>query len=151
MMKQKKTRDRIVIVAFLLYLVALAYFLLLTEMMGRTQIKDTHLNLELFKEIKRFWIFRHQLGFRTVFLNLFGNVLGFVPFGFIVPYLFSSARNVFVVVFMTACLSAVMEMLQYLLKVGSLDVDDILLNTIGGLVGCLFYYITRIIYKKRKG
>ena len=42
-------------------------------------------NLVPFQEIRRFWIYREKVGFLAAFLNLAGNVIGFLPFGFIVP------------------------------------------------------------------
>ena len=42
-------------------------------------------NLIPFVEIRRFWIYREQLGTFAVFSNIFGNVIGFLPFGFILP------------------------------------------------------------------
>ena len=43
---------------------------------------EYHYNLELFKEIKRFIQYRHQLGTFAVFSNLFGNILIFMPVGY---------------------------------------------------------------------
>ena len=38
------------------------------------------------------------------------------------------------------------EVIQHVLKVGTFDVDDILLNTIGGFIGYLFFKITQFIW-----
>ena len=43
---------------------------------------EYHYNLELFKEIKRFIKYRHQLGTFAVFSNLIGNILIFMPVGY---------------------------------------------------------------------
>ena len=45
-------------------------------------MQDYHYNLVLFREIKRFIIYRDQLGTFAVFSNLFGNILIFMPFGY---------------------------------------------------------------------
>ena len=71
---------------FILYILFIIYFLIFSEWYGRTGVmEEYHYNLVLFKEIKRFWEYREQLGMFAVFTNLFGNVLIFVPFGFFMP------------------------------------------------------------------
>ena len=71
---------------FVLYIACLFYFLLLSDWYGRSgEMREYHYNFILFKEIKRFWIYREQLGTFAVASNLLGNVLIFVPFGFFMP------------------------------------------------------------------
>ena len=45
-------------------------------------MEDYHYNLVLFREIKRFILYRNQLGTFAVFSNLFGNILIFMPYGY---------------------------------------------------------------------
>lgn len=81
----KKHRHRILgAVFFVLYLVLLTYFLFFAEEMGRSPDAraEYSYNLTLFKEIRRFILYRDILGWCAVFLNIFGNVLAFMPFGF---------------------------------------------------------------------
>jgi glycopeptide antibiotics resistance protein len=70
-------------ILFILYIIFLVYFLFLSDWYGREGVMDEyHYNLELFKEIKRFIQYRHQLGTFAVFSNLFGNILIFMPVGY---------------------------------------------------------------------
>jgi len=48
-------------------------------------------------------------------------------------------------------LSLVVEILQLVFKVGSLDVDDLILNTIGGLFGFLIYDLVKKLTRKITG
>ena len=92
-------------------------------------------NLVPFKEIKRFIIYYRQIGINAVILNLAGNVVAFMPFGFFLP-LVSEHKIKFFKVFITAfSLSLSIELIQLISKVGSCDVDDLILNTLGGLLG----------------
>lgn len=130
------------------------YFLLISEIYGRTgEMKDYHYNLVLFKEIMRFWNYRDQLGIFSVSANLAGNILIFIPFGFFMPVA-SEHRNFFVTVMDTFLLSLIIEVIQLLAKVGCFDVDDLLLNTIGGVVGYIIFMISNVIrrnyVKKRR-
>lgn len=129
-------------VAFLLYLIALVYFLLFAEMFGRTHMDSCyHYNLVLFKEIWRFWYYRERLGRTTVLLNLAGNVVGLMPFGFFLPFLAGRTRKCYTVTCLTFLFSLVIEITQLLCKVGSFDVDDLLLNTIGGVLGYFLFWM----------
>lgn len=88
MKKRKATRIRALgKVLFILYVLFLIYFLLFSDWYGRTGIADEYqYNFQLFKEIKRFWEYRKELGFFAVFTNLCGNVLIFVPYGFLLQW-----------------------------------------------------------------
>ena len=75
------------VLLFILYILLLVYFLLFSEEYGRTVTEERlyRYNLVPFVEIRRFWVYRDQLGMFAVFTNIFGNVIGFIPYGFILP------------------------------------------------------------------
>ncbi len=139
-------------VLFILYLIALVYLMFFAESLGRTGNSQAGYayNLEPFKEIRRFYIYREQLGWKAVILNLGGNVVGFMPFGFILPIVSRRGRvwyNAFLLGFF---LSLCIEATQLVFKVGSFDVDDLLLNTIGGILGFLTYRTVQEIRIRRR-
>lgn len=125
---------------FFLYIILLSYFLFFSE---RYSMKDYHYNLEFFKEIKRFILYRKQLGFETFIVNIVGNILAFAPFGFLLPLLDKKYCRFIYVTFLCFLFSLSVETMQLLLKVGIFDVDDIMMNTAGGILGYLSYYIFR--------
>ena len=152
-----KSRKRIRIlgkILFVLYIIFIIYFLIFSDWYGRTgEMQEYHYNLVLFKEIKRFWEYRDQVGMFAMFTNLFGNVIIFMPFGFFMP-MASKYRSLLSTVFYSFGLSLCVETFQLLTKVGSFDVDDLLLNTIGGLAGYILFVICaairrRHVYKKK--
>ena len=135
-------------VLFLLYVGFLIYFLFVAEWYGRTEIaEDYRYNLELFKEIRRFITYREQLGTFTVLANLAGNILIFVPYGFFIS-MASRSRGFFKTLFCSMGLSLAVEIVQLFTRVGSFDVDDILLNTIGGVLGYILFVICNGIRRK---
>ena len=88
-------------ILFILYIIFLVYFLFLSDWYGREGVMDEyHYNLVLFKEIKRFIKYRHQLG------------------------------------------------MQLITKVGCFDVDDILLNTIGGVLGYIVFVVCNLLRRR---
>lgn len=130
-------------VLFLLYLAGLCYFLFFAENYGRSPGQmDYRYNLVPFREISRFWKHRSALGIHS-FYNLAGNVLGFMPAGFFIPILWEKRRGFFFTVFLTFEMSLIVESLQLLFRVGCFDVDDLILNTLGGILGYLFLKIAK--------
>lgn len=132
---------------FVLYICFLFYFLIFSDWYGRTGETGTYrYNLELFREIKRYWYSWEQLGWIAI-QNLVGNVVIFAPFGFFMA-MASRYKSFFLTVFYSFCLSFCVEIFQLLTKVGSFDVDDLLLNTIGGLLGYVFFAICNVLRRR---
>ena len=71
-------------------------------------------------------------------INLAGNVLIFVPLGFLPPLLWRRWRHFWTAVPLSAAVSCLIEFLQFFLN-RSVDVDDLILNTLGGLLGYLLF------------
>lgn len=137
--KDSTTRRIISIVLFIIYGCILVYFLFFAENMGRSATRDYSLNLIPFHEIKRFLTNQNKLGSNAVWMNIAGNVAAFIPFGlFIIPVM---GRNIgfLEAAIMTFDISLCVELIQLVTKVGSFDVDDLILNTIGGLIGAGIY------------
>lgn len=131
-------------ILFLLYFIVLFYFLFFSESMGRTfSERKYQYNLIPLKEIRRFIMYADRLGMQAVCLNLFGNIAAFVPFGFFLPVFSRRCRKLWYVLLYSFELSLLVEIIQLITKVGSFDVDDLLLNTIGGICGYLVYRIVQ--------
>ncbi len=122
------------------YLLLLIYFLFFSEQFGRGHVKDAYAyNLVPFREIGRFLAHARELGMAAVLANLVGNVSGFVPFGAILPILARWARGPVRVGLLTFGFSLLVECAQLVCKVGSFDVDDLMLNTLGGVAGYFLF------------
>lgn len=152
-MEKSTTRNqRIIQILFVVYMIVLIYLVFFAESMGRADRGpgEYAYNLELFKEIRRFYQYREQLGIRAVFLNLGGNVLAFVPFGFMLPVVIRKRKCFFDAGMLSFLLSFCIETIQLTFKVGSFDVDDLLLNTAGGILGYVSYRIVQAVRIRRK-
>ena len=136
---------------FLLYLILLTYFLFFAESYGRVSAqREYRYNLTLFKEIQRFWIYRRELGWFS-FYNILGNVVAFVPFGTILPVIWKKTRGFFRILFLTFGFSLTVETVQLISKVGIFDVDDLLLNTLGGIIGYIVFAVCNHVRRKVYG
>lgn len=152
-MKKNKLKYLIWFV-FCIYIAAMVYFLFFSERYGRTEVSVYRYNLKPFSEIKRYLKYYDTIGFEGFMLNIVGNVAAFVPFGFCMPVFAKSYRN-FLVTFLNGLLIITcIETIQLVFMVGSFDVDDILLNITGVILGFFAYkiavYIRKII-RKNKG
>lgn len=72
--------------------------------------------------------------------NIAGNILMFVPFGFLVPLVSVKMRRFFLTIPAGAFLSVCIELWQLLLVRGT-DIDDVILNTSGVMLGYFVYFI----------
>lgn len=89
-------------------------------------------NFTFFKTIKmyiRYW------GRLNSFENLFGNVIAFIPFGFLLPFVQKESRRWWVMFLDSFVLVACIELFQLFTAFGAFDVDDILLNCAGAMIG----------------
>ena len=69
------------------------------------------------------------------------NVLLFVPYGFVCSWAFSWARNFFACVLFGAATSVLVECLQLVTGRGFFQIDDILTNILGTIVGFLLFWV----------
>jgi glycopeptide antibiotics resistance protein len=136
---------------FYLYIIIIFYFVLLSERYGReTGYQTSHVNLVLFKEISRFWEYRNLISAEAFITNLFGNVFAFSPFGLMIPMIIERKKCLFRTAFATFVFSLLIETSQLIMKVGVFDVDDLLLNSIGGIIGYFIYRMAFKLYHMRK-
>ena len=136
----KKNRHRkLGFLLFVLYLVLLTYFLFFAEEMGRSPDAraEYSYNLTLFKEIRRFIVYRHLLGYRAFLLNVVG--------------IWERMKRWYTVTVLGFVFSLCIETIQLVCRVGSFDVDDLLLNTIGALAGYLIFCMLKGVWDRYSG
>lgn len=90
-------------------------------------------------------IILRQGDIRYQLLNIIGNIVMFVPFGFFLPLLWDKARRFFIVAAGGLTLSLLIECLQFFISRGT-DIDDLLLNTAGTMLGYLLYAGFRLLF-----
>ena len=81
-------------------------------------------------------------------INVIGNIVLFIPLG-IYLILFNHNKRVFINTLWSVIISVAVEVLQYLFKVGATDIDDIILNGLGGFLGIVIYKIICKIFKDK--
>ena len=85
------------------------------------------------------------------FFNLFGNILAFMPMGFLLPLIFRKVKSAGALVINVFIISSVLEIIQLVTKLGTADIDDVILNTLGGFLGYLALIIVLRLFTKAVG
>ena len=114
-------------------LIFIIYILLLFELLTGTENEyGSQYNLVPFLEI-----LRYEVGSKMFIYNVVGNILLFIPFGYFVSK-FTNTKKILHIFIITVITSITIELMQ--VQIGrSFDIDDILLNVIGGILGYFFY------------
>ncbi len=103
-------------------------------------------NFTPFRTIKMYIDYAYKLNSVE---NLAGNVLVFVPFGFLFPLVAREGEHFFVMLLNAFVLVLGIEVFQLFSAFGAFDVDDILLNCLGAVLGFAVYRLLRYWRKKK--
>lgn len=139
---------RAVWLLFVIYISWLVYFLFFCEWYGREPSETYRYNLKPFSEIKRYFNYYNTIGFKSFMLNIVGNIVAFVPFGASIPIINKKYKGFFSVFFIGVIFTVCIETTQLIMRVGSFDVDDMILNTTGVVIGFIICKIMKLIYNR---
>ena len=126
-------REKISFYREFLMIISICYIFLLFQLLTKVEMNsNSGFNIIPFQEI-----FRYEVGSRLFIFNVFGNIMAFVLFGLIVSS-YIKPKTVVPPIIISLLVSVTVEFVQ--LNIGrSFDVDDIILNVVGGLIGFLLY------------
>lgn len=141
MKKKKKNRSFWAILVFFAYLLLLSYLLFFSSAYGRTAEMGYRYNLKPFAEIKRGLEHVDKVGYGYVMVNIAGNIAAFMPFGFLLPFLAKQKLHTGTVLYYSFLLSLCAETIQLITRTGAFDVDDLILNSVGGVLGYWCYVV----------
>ncbi len=97
-------------------------------------------NFEPLKTIKMYIKYSDRL---NSFENLAGNILAFVPFGMMLPLIGTNLRRFAIVFFNGIVFVLGIEVFQLISAFGAFDVDDVILNCLGIVLGYVIYAVSR--------
>lgn len=146
--KQESLLQACIQSSFLIYvfgvLTLTGYFMLFRELaahgwwhklLHRMQTKDK-INLQPFLMFKQFQIASTQV---------IGNLVMLLPLGIYIPLLFPRLAGFFKVCIICLSVSVSIELMQLITNARSTDIDDVILNTSGAIVGYIIYKVLRLI------
>ncbi len=129
-----KFKEKIILYKELLNLLFIIYVLCLFYVVTFEDVSFGISNLTPFTEI-----FRYDIGSKLFIKNVLGNILLFIPYGFFTSY-YLKLEKTYGVLGLSFLISITIETTQLLIG-RVFDIDDIILNLIGGMLGFSIYHI----------
>lgn len=140
----------VVISLFFIYFLAVIYFTICKGGLLNIAFKNNvYINLIPFKETMQ--MFNNEfMGIGNALYNIMGNIIMFIPLGFFIPFLFESGNKFNKVLLYSLCASITIEMIQLLTSINITDIDDVIFNTLGGVIGLVMYRSYALIFGNTK-
>ncbi len=159
-MKNNYSNKRELISKIFIYVVFVFYILLLikilflsrislSELFNNQRIVNRSINLVPFKSISAYLFGSLDEVKRFAFGNVAGNIITFIPLGLYLPFL-KKDKRVWINLLIVFLVSLLTEIIQGVLAIGASDIDDIILNCLGGLAGISGYRLLLVILKSDK-
>ncbi len=144
-MKQKRFLKILLLILFFLYILIVLYATLFGRGNGRVysnvsiwEYSGTFMNLVPFKTISLYlnWLFDGNRANNYIpIVNLVVNLFLLFPMGYFLPELFKKLRKFYRYAIVCFLFLALIEIIQLFTKLGSFDVDDLILNMLGAFAG----------------
>lgn len=90
------------------------------------------------------------MGIGNTIYNVVGNILLFVPLGFFIPLLFEKKNKIINIALYGFYASLAIELIQLITAINLTDIDDIMFNTLGAILGFFIYNVFYYVIKKTK-
>lgn len=119
-------------------LIFIIYLLILFQLVTSQDLTGGGVNLVPFKEM-----FRYDYGTSSFYKQVIGNILLFIPLGYFISH-YCKLKGILSITLISFIISTVIECVQHFIG-RCFDVDDIILNVIGGIFGFLIYIALRAI------
>lgn len=152
-----QTIRKILSFGLFIYLLVLGWFLFISvdSINRNTYFKKREIHLIPFKNTYTSFKSLHEIAYivppdqvpyyRYLFIrNIVGNIVLLIPLGFMVPLLWERINTLKAILIFSVLCSFSIETIQYVLTIGVFDIDDIIYNVIGSLIG---FYILRAFQK----
>lgn len=143
---RRPTIRYIVLYAFIGYSLSLLYLTILwyyPDITFRPEYR--FLNLKPF-----IWLSEvYDMGIKKMIRQLALNIGMFIPYGLLLPMVFKKLRNVFSQIFVVFLATFSIEALQYLIG-RSADIDDVIMNSLGGLLGYFCFKTVSLVFAKKQ-
>lgn len=136
-----KNKRKLILYKELISLVFVIYVMCLFHVVTFQDVSWSTSNFTLFKEM-----LRYEFGSKLFIKNVIGNALMFIPYGLFSSY-FLKVKKPYLILILSLFTSVSIEFVQ--LKIGRVfDIDDVILNVLGGLLGYILYFIINKLKEK---
>lgn len=138
-LKNINWRHEAAILVFILFIVGLASQTIIPGIFARY-------------DREHFKILVNLVPFNNINYRIFevlGNIALFVPIGLLLPLLWRRFEKFYVLVYSCLLISLIIELSQLAIPMRATDIDDLIMNTIGGMIGYLLYLLIRRLSKNK--
>jgi len=130
----------ILFVPYMLLFIYKAFFYWVSYAGGEWQ----SINLVPFKTMSFYLSSYNNINYHDWFQATFGMIIAFIPFGFLISIISTRIKRVYDIALIAFIFSLIVEILQYILKTGVSDIDDVIMATLGSILG---YSILKLLLK----
>lgn len=139
---------------FVLYIALLIQVILIKDLPVSFLVQNLELGINAyqtnfvpFSTIKNYFLYA---SFYNSTLNLAGNIIIFMPLGFLLPILIRRFQKIGIIFLLSFGISLIFEITQLMFPVlgGTFDVDDLILNTFGALLGYIIFVLIQKVIQK---
>jgi len=116
------------------YLIILLY-LLFGRDMNFSGGQFISVNLIPFLTIKNYTSLIAYGRYQLFMINVIGNIIVFIPLGYLIAKYFIKSKKKYIFFIIAISIPCIIEITQYIFRVGILDIDDVILNFIGIVLG----------------
>lgn len=142
--------------AVVLYGVFLCYLVFLFKLLFSSRVSsyDTantanSINLIPFHSITDYLVSSSATVRRFAFSNVVGNIIIFVPLGSYLS-LFNNKQKAISNLIIVVIIALLTEIIQGFAGIGAADIDDLILNSLGGFIGILGYKLLQLLFRDEK-
>ncbi|WP_131040994.1 VanZ family protein, partial [Clostridioides difficile] len=137
--KSEKLLLSIIYIIFLVYILMIIRIILFRDVPIYAIFKGTFRNVNLipFYTIYQF-IVDSNLDFMKATVNIIENIGIFIPMGIFLPIVCKNLNKKTIII-VIILVSLAFELTQYIFALGSSDIDDVILNSLGGIIGINIY------------
>lgn len=126
-----------------LYIVVLLYF----TVVGRYSHEEYGYEINFLTSYR--WLF--QQNGEQMLRQLLINLVMLMPVGFLLPVVIKAKHKYLITMALSLLLTVFIETMQLITKCGSFEIDDIINNFVGAVLGMLIYMLFSRIIQNRKG
>lgn len=124
-----------------LYIVVLLYF----TVTGRYSHEEYEYKINFFTSYRWFFQYNGEQVLRQLLINL----VMLMPVGFLLPIIINTKHKYLVTLALSLQLTVFIETMQLITKCGSFEIDDIINNFIGAVLGMLIYALCSKLLKSK--
>ena len=124
-----------------LYIVVLLYF----TVVGRYSHEEYEYKINFFTSYRWFFKYNGEQVLRQLLINL----VMIMPVGFLLPVVIKAKYKYLITMALSLLLTVFIETMQLITKCGSFEVDDIINNFIGAVLGMLVYALCSKLLKSK--